>query len=238
MKRTDEIGFGGYKLIQDSDGFSYGVDAVLLSHFSDAKKDDRVIDLGSGNGIVPLIVNAKYNPKSICGIELQLDAYLLAEENALSNGLNDKIKFICGDVKNIKDLLQSESAELVTCNPPYFEKGRGPQSEADAKHIARHETSASLEDFILAASWVLVKNGRLVMVHRPSRLPDIIDYSRKYGLEPKRLQMVAPHPGEVPNIMLIECIKGAGKELKVLPELAVRKADGTYSEEINLIYAK
>ena len=225
-------------MIQDSDGFSYGVDAVLLSHFSNALNSDAVLDLGSGNGIVPLIVNAKYNPKSILGIELQLEAYLLAEENAKENGLSDKIKFVCGDVINIRDLVAFESVNLVTCNPPYFERGRGVVSEEDAKHIARHETSACLEDFISAAAWALKKNGRFVMVHRPSRLGDIIEYSRKHGLEPKRLQMVVPYPGETPNIMLIECIKGAGKELKVLPELAVRNADRCYSAELNEIYGK
>ena len=238
MRRTDEIGFGNYRLIQDSDGFSYGVDAVLLSDFSEASGSDDVLDLGTGNGIIPLIVNAKYDPHSITGIELQLGAYILAEENAKENGLSGKIRFICGDVKNIRDLFAAESFSLVTCNPPYFESGRGVASDGDAKHIARHETSAKLEDFIEAAAWSLKKNGRLVMVHRPSRLADIIDFSRKHGLEPKRLRMVVPHEGESPNIMLIECIKGAGKELRVLPQLAVRQSDGSYTEELNRIYGK
>lgn len=235
-RRIDEIGFGGYTIVQDSDGFSYGVDAVLLSHFSKARETDRVLDLGSGNGIVPLIINAKYNPAEIKGIELQLSAYLLAEENAEMNGLKEKLSFICGDVKSIKDLVEAESFDLVSCNPPYFEKGKGPKCDSDAKHIARHETTADLGDFLAAAAFSLKKNGRLCMVHRPSRLGDLIEFGRANGLEPKTMQMVVPHKGEQPNIMLMEFVKGGGKELKVLPELAVRNSDGTYTQELSEIY--
>ncbi len=236
MERLDEIGFGGYKIIQDSDGFSYGVDAVLLSDFCRAKHSDTVLDLCSGNGIVPLIVNAKYDPKKIKGIEIQLAPYLLAEENVKNNGLSDKISFIFGDVKNIRDFFEAGSFDLVTCNPPYFEGGRGDECSADAKHIARHETTAGLDDFFKAAAYVLKRGGRLCMVHRPSRLADLMDYSRSNGLEPKTLQMVVPSEGERPNIVLIEFVKDGGKELKMLPQLAVHKKDGTYTEELKKIY--
>ena len=236
MRRTDDIGFGGYRIIQDDEGFSYGVDAVLLSDFCRAKHQDAVLDLGSGNGIIPLIVYAKYSPKSITGIELQLSAYLLAEENAKENSLSDKLSFICGDVKNIKDLADPESFDLVTCNPPYYEGGRGEGCASDAKSIARHETSAGLNDFFKASAYVLKRGGRLCMVHRPSRLADIIDLSRKNGLEPKKLQMIVPSMGESPNIVLIEFVKGAGKELKVLPSLAIHEKDGSYTEALKKIY--
>jgi len=218
-RRIDDIGFGGYKLVQDSDLYCYGTDAVLLSKFCNALNKDNVLDLCTGNGVIPLIVNALYNPKSITGIELQLASYLLAEENAKENKLDNKIKFICGDVKNIRDFCEAESFDLVTCNPPYFENGNAISCENNAMHIARHETVAKLSDFIESASYALKNGGRLCMVHRPSRLPDIFELARKSGLEPKRLQMIAPHQGSGANIMLIECIKGAGKELKILPEI-------------------
>ena len=216
-----DIGFGGYKLLQDSDLYRYGTDAVLLSKFSNALHKDKVIDFCTGNGVVPLIVDALYKPEKITGIELQLASYLLAEENAVLNNLSDKLKFICGDVKHIKDLCEEESVDLVTCNPPYFEDGKTIECDNTAMHIARHETTANLEDFISAASYVLKRGGRFCMVHRPSRLADIIEYSRKYNLEPKRLQMIAPYEDGAANILLIECVKGAGKELKVLPQLVL-----------------
>lgn len=218
-RRIDDIGFGGYKLIQDSDLYCYGTDAVLLSKFCNALNKDNVLDICTGNGVIPLIVNALYNPKSITGLEIQLASYLLAEENAKENGLTEKIKFVCGDAKNIKDLFAPESFDLVTCNPPYFVSGNSIECDNSAMHIARHETSAKLEDFMAAASYVLRKGGRLCMVHRPSRLPDLFEYSRKNGLEPKRLQMIAPKAGQGANIALIEFAKGGGKELKILPEI-------------------
>lgn len=219
MRRVDDIGFGGYKLIQDSDLYCYGTDAVLLSRFCNAYHKDNVLDLCTGNGVIPLIIDALYKPQSITGIEIQLASYLLAEENAKENHVDDKIKFICGDVKNISELCTKESFDLVTMNPPYFEAGNNIECDNDAMHIARHETVAKLSDFIEAASYALKQNGRLCMVHRPSRLPDIFEILRKNNLEPKRLQMIAPHTGEAANIALIEAVKGAGKELKILPEI-------------------
>lgn len=235
--RKDEIGFGGYVLYQDDEGFCYGVDAVLLADFSLAGASDRVIDLGTGTGVVPLIIEAKYSPKEIVGVEKQSGSYELALRNASENGLEGKISFVNADVKDIRDCFEAESFDIVTSNPPYMEGGRGPVSPNRKKYDARTETSAGLEDFISAAAYLLKKGGRFCMVHRPSRLADIIEYSRKYKLEPKRLRMVAPHKGENANIVLIELVKGAGKELTVLPELAVRSEDG-YTEEIEKIYQR
>lgn len=221
MRRVDDIGFGGYKLIQDSDLYCYGTDAVLLSKFCNALNKDKVLDLCTGNGVIPLIVDALYKPASITGIEIQLASYLLAEENAKENHLEDKLKFICGDVKNIKEFVKEESFDLVTCNPPYFEKGNFGECENAAINIARHETSATLEDFIESASYALKRGGRLCMVHRPKRLADLFELSRKYSLEPKRMQMIAPHADDAANIVLLEFVKGGGKELKILPQLVL-----------------
>ncbi|MCQ2552458.1 MAG: tRNA1(Val) (adenine(37)-N6)-methyltransferase [Clostridia bacterium] len=220
-RKLCDIGFGGYTLVQDTDLYCYGTDAVLLSKFCNALHKDKVVDFCTGNGAIPLIVDALYSPAAITGIELQLSSYLLAEENAKLNHLENKLKFFCGDVKNVLDFIDKDSIDLVTCNPPYFEEGKTLGSSEGPMHIARHETSAKLEDFIKAASLVLKNGGRLCMVHRPSRLADIIELSRENGLEPKRLQMVVPFTGEKANILLIECVKGAGKQLEVLPEIAL-----------------
>jgi tRNA1Val (adenine37-N6)-methyltransferase len=235
-QRIDEIGFGGKRLKQDKNAFCYGIDAVLLADFCEAGDGEKILDLCTGNGVIPVILSALSRPSEIVGIDFQEAAVLLAEENAALNGL-DNLRFICADIAEDKGLPLDASFDLVSCNPPYFEKGRGLVSSASAKLVARHETTASLEDFVVAAAAALKNGGRFCMVHRPSRLADIMETVRKHGLEPKRLRMVAPYIKEAPNILLIECIKGAGKELKILPELVVRTEDGQFTEEIKRIYA-
>lgn len=236
--RIDDIGFKGYRLLQDPDCFCYGVDAVLLAHYSRACKEDRVLDLGSGNGAVGLVIMGKYGPSALTGIELQPSMAELARKTAELNGLQNRMDFLCGDIKDIKQLVPAASFDVVTCNPPYFEQGRGPTSVVSESYIARHETTAVLADFAAAAAYALKPGGRFVLVHRPSRIPDIMESCRNCGLEPKRLRMVVPRQGESPNIVLVSCVKGGGKELKIDPQLAVRTADGSYTEEIDIIYER
>ena len=236
--RTDDIGFGGYKLMQDTDAFCYGVDAVLLADFAKAQEMDQVLDLCCGNGAVSLIMEALYSPAGITGLELQKDTADLAERNMELNGLVSKCRIICGDAKDAEKLFGSGSFSLVVCNPPYFEAGRGVISEADTKRLARHESTAGLEDFMKASAYVLKKGGRLCLVHRPDRLADIMSFARQYGLEPKIMRIVVPHRGEAPNLVLLQFVKGGGKELKIIPELAVRTENGGFTEEIDRIYRR
>ena len=236
--RRDDIGFGGYSLLQDDEAFCYGVDAVLLADLAHARQSDRVMDLCTGNGVIPLIIYAKYRPKSISGIEIQKSAYELAVKNAADNGLSEKISFFNMDALDVKKRFAAESFSLVCCNPPYTEKGHGIPGANESIHIARHETSAALSDFTAAAAWLLPNGGRFCMVHRPSRLADIMQCCREQGLEPKTLRMVAPHRGAAANIVLVECVKGGGRELKVLPELIVRNPDGSFTDEIEEIYCR
>ena len=235
-ERIDEIGFGGYKLIQDTDAFCYGIDAVLLADFAACGAADNVFDLCCGNGAVSFILYAKYHPERITGLDVQKRAVELANRSAVQNGLAETISFACGDALNIKNLFPSSSFDLVVCNPPYFEKGSGISCDADEKHIARHESTAGIADFLRAGSYLLAKGGRMCIIHRPSRIPDIITEARHLGLEPKIMQLVAPHADEAPNLVLIRLIKGAGRELKVLPTVAVREKDGSYTEAIKRIY--
>ena len=236
--RADDIGFGGLTLLQDPETFCYGVDAVLLGDYCRASAADTVLDLGSGNGAVALIVMGKYGPASVTGIEVQEDQVALARESARLNGLEDRLRFLHGDVKDIRDLVAGETFDAVTCNPPYSESGRGLVSSNRAAFVARHETTAVLADFVRAAAYALKPGGRFTIVHRPSRLPDIFESCRACGLEPKRMKLVLPRPGAAPNIVLVSAVKGGGKELLVDPSLCVRGTDGNYSDDLQRIYGR
>ena len=250
MERIENTGFGDIKLIQDPEQFCYGVDAVILADFANSLCPvyNKAADLGTGNGIIPLILSHKNSDAHITGVEIQPDAADMARRSCRLNGLENKIEFIVADVidiandmldKGIKNSrLQYDAMDMVTCNPPYFVKGGAIPSSSKAKFIARHETSAGVGEFIKAAEKLLKRKGHFFMVHRPSRLADIMYYCRKHGLEPKDLRMVVPKPGEAPNIVLIHCIKGGGRELNVMKELAVYNKDGGYSEEIEHIYER
>ncbi len=251
MERIENTGFGNIKLIQDPDQFCYGVDAVILADFaySLCAEFTRTADLGTGNGIIPFILSHKNSKAHITGVEVQAAAADMARKSCKMNGLEEKIDFVVADVLDIvNDTIDDtikESCDLgkgtmdmVTCNPPYFVKGGAIPSSSKAKFIARHETTAQIEDFIKAADKLLKRKGHFFMVHRPSRLADILYYCRKHGLEPKDMRMVVPKPGEAPNIVLIHCIKGGGMELNVMKELAVYKEDGSYSDEIEIIYER
>ncbi|MBQ3611416.1 MAG: tRNA1(Val) (adenine(37)-N6)-methyltransferase [Firmicutes bacterium] len=250
MERIENTGFGNIKLIQDPEQFCYGVDAVILADFANSLYPafKRAADLGTGNGIIPLILSHKNSESHITGVEIQPDAADMAMRSCRLNGLEEKINFVVADVIDIADGKLGESIndpalcegamDMVTCNPPYFVKGGAIPSSSKAKFIARHETTARVEDFIKAAEKLLKRKGHFFMVHRPSRLADIMYYCRKYGLEPKDMRMVVPKPGETPNILLIHCIKGGGRELNVMKELSVYNEDGSYSDEIEHIYER
>lgn len=251
MERIENIGFGDLKLIQDPDQFCYGVDAVILADFalSIYPEFSRAADLGTGNGIIPLILSHKNRCADIIGIDVQEDIIEMAERTIRLNDLDDRIRFICKDVSELIDKgnkvdikensgFSAGSCDMVTCNPPYFVKGGAIPNSKQAKFIARHETTATVEEFVKTAAMLLKSQGHFFMVHRPSRLADIFYFCRKYELEPKDMRLVVPKPQEAPNIVLIHCIKGAGKELRVLKELAVYDVNGGYSEEIEKIYER
>ena len=222
--RADDIGFGGLTLLQDTDFFSYGIDAVLLADYSRASSSETLLDLGSGNGAVAFVAYGKFSPVSVTGIEVQAPMVQLAQESVRLNHLEEKMHFLQGDVLEIRSLAEAAAFDVVTCNPPYAEAGRGPVSDNSAAHVARF------------AAYALKPGGRFVLVHRPSRLPDIFECCRTCGLEPKRMRFVLPRPGAAPNIVLVSASKGGGKELTVDAALCVRKEDGSYSEELQKIY--
>lgn len=245
-ERLDDTGFSGYHLIQKPEEFCYGVDAVLLADFASkhARKNHKICDLGTGTGIVPLVLAHKTEARQIVGVELQYDSWDRAMRMRTLNGLEDRLAFVNTDVAAIADrksreeLLKPGTFQIVTTNPPYMAGASALQSHNDAKRIARHETTAGVREFVAAAARLLDERGEFCMVHRPSRLVDIIAACREFKLEPKELQMVVPRLGEAPNILLIRCKKGGGAELNVLPTLPVYGEDGQYSKQIMEIYER
>lgn len=241
-ERIDNIGFDGLKLIQEPSEFCYGVDAVILADFATRHATsplNRVIDLGTGTGIIPIVLSHKTRAALIAGLEIQEGSYQRAKRNAELNGLEQRVCFYKGDVKTaaedeLKHLLGQ--VDMVTSNPPYMEKTGGLKCANDAKSIARHETTAGLEDFMACGAALLKPKGDFFLVHRPSRLADICCFARKYGLEPKELCFVSPSCRKAPNIILVHCVKGAGKQLRVLEPLYVYNEDGTYTDELRKCY--
>lgn len=239
MERIENTGFGDMKLIQDHDYFCYGIDAVILADYAHSICPDAgsIIDLGTGNGIVPVILSHKNRKAAITGIELQDKPAEMARRSCEMNGIQDRVRIINGDISD-SDSYSGLKADMVTCNPPYFAKGGGIPSSTKPKFTARHETTAVFEDFVKAAAAVLQGKGHFFIVHRPSRLVDIFYYCRKYRLEPKDIRYVAPRIGQIPNIVLIHCVAGGGKELKTGKTLYVYNEDGSYTDEIERIYER
>lgn len=232
----DDIGYG-LKIIQRQKGFKFGIDAVLLSHFTTIKKQDKIVDLGTGSGIIPLLLyGIHHGDITITGIEIQKVYAEMAQRSVKLNGLEGHIRIINADLKDAPDMLGCENFDVVVTNPPYRKASVGKVSPSDERAIARHELLCSLEDVIKASARLLKYSGRFAMVHLPERLPEIIFLLKKYRLEPKRLRLVYPYSQSPPNLLLIECVKGGKPQLNILPPLIVYRDDGHYTDEILNIY--
>lgn len=235
---VDDLQLNGLKLIQKQQGFRFGVDAVLLSHFANIKSRHRVIDLCTGTGIVPFLAYGKYAPKEVIGLEIQEDMVEMANRSSVLNNTTDIVKFVHGDLKD-KSLLDSLGKfDVLTVNPPYKLNNAGIINPNDKLAIARHEVMCTLEDVIIAARRLLKDNGRMFIVHRPERLADIFGLMRKYKIEPKRVRMVQPNTKKAPNIVLVEGQRDGGAFLKWEETLYVYDDNGKYSEEIDRIYGR
>lgn len=235
-ERIDELHRNGYKIIQNQKKFCFGMDAVLLSGFAKVKKGETVLDLGTGTGIIPILLEAKTDGKHFIGLEIQKESADMARRSVAMNNLSDKIDIITGDIKEASKEFGAASFDVVTSNPPYMNDHHGLTNPDLPKAIARHELLCSLEDVIREASKVLKPGGRFYMVHRPFRLVEIINTLTRYKLEPKRLKMVHPFLEKEPNMILIECIKGGGSMIKVEAPLIVYKEVNVYTDEIYDIY--
>lgn len=228
----------GYRIIQKTNSFRYGVDAVLLADFANIKKDHSVIDLGTGTGIIPILIYARKRLSEITAVEIQRDMAEMAERSIKLNGLEDRIKVLCMDLKDTPELLGKARYDCVVTNPPYVKKECGINNPSETKAIARFEIMCSLEELLKTAKELLKPGGKLYMVHRTDRLADIIFEMRNNGIEPKRIRFVHPSIGKRPNLLLIEGSRGGNKELKFMDPLYIHDEKGNYTEEIYKIYGR
>ena len=239
MVQTDVLK-NGYKILQDSERFQFGIDAVLLADFAGKglKAGESVIDLGTGTGIIPLLMAKGCEAAAFTGLEIQKDSADMAAQSVALNALEGRIKIINGDLKDAGKLFPRHSFNVVTCNPPYMIDAHGKGNELDALTIARHEVLCTLEDVVAAADSLLATHGRFFMIHRPFRLPEIFSSLEKHKMEMKRMRLVYPFAGKEPNLVLIEARKNAKRRLTIEPPLVVRNDDGEYTAEIKEIYDK
>ena len=235
-ERVDDLHRNGYVIIQDPKRFCFGIDAVILSGFAEVKKGENVMDLCTGTGIIPILLEAKTEGSHFTGLEIQEESVEMARRSVRLNGLEDKVTIDFGDVKNTEALYRASSFDVVTVNPPYMNEGGGLKNVYSPKTIARHEVLCSLEDVVDAAARLLVPQGRLYMVHRPHRLTDIMVTLRNHRLEPKRLRFVHSYADREPVMVLVEAVSNGKPMVKVMPPLIIYKEDGEYTGEIMKIY--
>ncbi|MBO4325214.1 MAG: tRNA1(Val) (adenine(37)-N6)-methyltransferase [Lachnospiraceae bacterium] len=226
----------GLVLIQDRDRFCFGMDAVLLSGFTEIKRGETVLDLGTGTGILPLLLSAKTEAFHLTGLEIQPESADMAARSVRMNGLSERIDIVEGNIKNAVKLFGKASFDVVVSNPPYMTGGHGIVNPSDAKAIARHELLCTFSDVAGAAAGVLKPGGRLFLVHRPFRLAEIIATLLSAGLEPKRLRLVYPYADRDPDMVLLMCVKGGKPRLKVEKPLIIWQDKGIYTEEVANLY--
>lgn len=246
MEYIDDLQINGYRIIQSDRGFKFGMDAVLLSDFAarggDPEAEYRsmtgrcICDLGTGTGILPILLAAKTGCLHITGVELQPEMAEMAERSVRLNGLEDRITIICGDIRELRDMRQTQ--DLVTMNPPYMKSDSGLASAVPSVDDARHENNGTIEDFVRAAALLLKQGGAMYAVYRPDRLTDLLTAMRKHAIEPKVLRTVVPRLGREPNIILVKGVRGGGPcSLKMPPEMVVYEQNGsTYTPELKRIY--
>lgn len=235
-ERIDDLGRKGYRIIQNRDKFCFGIDAVLLSDFARAKKGERVLDIGTGTGIVPILMEARYPLGTYTGLDIQKESIEMASRSVALNGLSHKINMVTGDIKEAVNMFGTASFQVITTNPPYMTGSHGLVNPQEPKAIARHEICCTLEDILKNSARLLKEHGRFYMVHRPFRLAEILSGCVKYRLEPKRIRFVHSYVDKEPSMVLIEALKGGNSRVKVEPPLIVYKEVNVYTDEILKIY--
>lgn len=243
MERIDDLNINGLRIIQNTDYFLFGIDSVILANNIKLKKQDVMLDLCTGTGVIPIIVDAKQKCKKILGIELQKEMYDLAERNIQMNNLSERISILNMNIKDIKAIRKyllkctgKDTVNCISCNPPYKQIGTGIKINDSVKDIARNEVECTLEDVFKTASALLNSKGKLYLVHKPERIADLLCYSRKYNLEIKEIRFMQPQINKKPSLVLLEYIKDGGVECNIREILVQYDKYGNYSEEIMSIY--
>lgn len=235
-ERVDDLQRKGYRIIQNPKWFCFGMDAVLLSAWGQVKKGERVLDLGTGTGIIPILMEARYPGEHFTGLEIQSGVADMARRSVALNDLTHRISITEGDIKEASSIFGRASFDVVTCNPPYMDDTHGIQNPSAPKAIARHEVLLNFEDVAREASACLKPLGRFYMVHRPRRLMDLLCTLRAYKLEPKRIRMIHPFVDKEANMVLVEAVKGGGVLMHVEAPLIVYQDVNQYTEEVHRMY--
>ena len=228
----DDLQVNGYEIFQHPGKFCFGMDAVLLSNFARVKKGESALDLGTGTGIIPILLSAKTQGERFVGLEIQEESADMATRSVLHNGLEEKIKIVNGDIKEAVEIFGPASFDVITTNPPYMIGQHGIANASDAKTIARHEVLCTLDDILRQSAKILRPGGRFYMVHRPFRLAEIFSKMVELKIEPKRMRMVHPFIDKEPNMVLIEGTRGGNSRMTVERPLVVYKEVGIYSDEL------
>ena len=238
-ERIDDLEYKSLKMIQNKDGFCFGIDSILLSDFAkNIKKGARVLDLGTGTGIIATLLCGKTELSEIIGIEVQEEVYEMAKRSIQLNHLEDKFKIIQDNILNLNKYFEKNTFDVIVTNPPYKKKETGIQNEDTRKLISRHEIEANLEDFIKISKDMLKDKGEFYIVYRPERLVDLLSLMRKYKIEPKRIQFVYSNVNAISKLVLVQGVKNARPFLKLEPNLYIYDENGNYTEEILKIYHK
>ena len=227
-ERLDDLQLGGLEIIQDPNKFCFGVDAVFLSDFARVKPGETVLDMGTGNGIIPLLLSAKTQGRKFTGLEIQQDTAEMARRSVLHNHLEDRIEIVTGDIKEAAEIFKPAFFDVITINPPYMLADHGLRNPDSARAVARHEVLCSLDDILRESMRLLQDKGRFYMIHRPFRLTEIMIKMNHYKIEPKRIQFIYPHIDREPAMALIEGVRGAKPRVTVEPPIIIydRPADG------------
>lgn len=235
-ERLDDLQRNGYKIIQNENKFCFGMDAVLLSGFANVKEGENVLDLGTGTGIIPILLAGKTKGRHFTGLEIQSCSADMAARSVKYNHLEDRISIVEGDIKEAGKVFEPASFDVITSNPPYMTGQHGLVNPDEEKAIARHEICCTLEDVISQTAKLLRVGGRFYLVHRPFRLAEIIHMLVEYRLEPKRMKLVYPFVDREPNMVLIESVRGGKSRITVEKPLIVYQKPGVYTDEIYDIY--
>ncbi len=238
-ERIDDLEYKGLRIIQNREWFCFGIDSILLTNFAkDSKRGSKILDLGTGTGIISILISKKVENAKVTAIEIQDEVAEMAQRSVKLNNLEENIQIINEDIKNISEKIGQAKFDVVITNPPYKKKETGIVNENNVKMVSRHEITANLEDFIKVASEQLKERGTFYMINRPERIIDIFEYLRKYKLEPKEIQFIYPSKEKSPNGILVKAVKNGGDFLKVREPLIIYNEDSTYTNEVLKIYGK